>query len=172
MTACHSDLILKLNSVIVSKWVSHLIWQAYYKLFEKLVSSAHTIDQMKNQSKFDVLLQPPCFTIHSLKFFMIHKMYGCLCITLKEIDLVFVSVIICSIADNLINTSIWRERNKYYSELIRKYFFCEKKLPLIQNLRVKYPSCFKDQITINAVLLSCGSLIKSRAWHMRFYKNT
>ena len=141
-------------------------------MFEKSVSFAHIVDQMKNQSKFDVLLQPPRFAIHSLKFFMIHKMYGCLCITLKEIDLVFVSVIICSIADNLINTSIWRERNKYYSELIQKRFFCEKKLPLIQNLRTKYSSCFKDQININVVLLSCGSLIKSRAWRMQFYINT
>ena len=137
-------------------------------MFEKSVSFAHIVDQMKNQSKFDVLLQPPRFTIHSLKFFMIHKMYGCLCIILKEIDLIFVSVI----ADNLINTSIWRERNKYYSELIQKRFFCEKKLPLIQNLRIKYSSCFKDQININVVLLSCGSLIKSRAWHMQFYINT
>ena len=129
-------------------------------MFKKPVSSAHTVDKMKNQSKFDVLLQPPRSTIHSLKFFMIHKMYSCLCITLKEIDLVFVSVIICSIADNLINTSIWRERNKYYSELIQKCFFCEKKLPFIQNLRIKYPSCFKNQINMNVVLLSCRSLIK------------
>ena len=39
------------------------------------------------------------------KFFVIHKMYDCLCIIMKEINIVFVSVIICSIADNLINTS-------------------------------------------------------------------
>ena len=59
---------------------------------------------MKNQFKFDVLLQPPRFAIHSLKIFMILKIHGCLGIIPQEINIVFVSVIICSIADNLINT--------------------------------------------------------------------
>ena len=54
--------------------------------------------------------------------FMIHKMYDCLCIILNEINIVFVSVIICSIADYLINIYTWRERNKYYSVLIQKCF--------------------------------------------------
>ena len=136
MTACQTDLILTLNSVIASNWVPNLIWQAYLKLFEKSVSSTHTVDQMNNQSKSDVSLQPPHFKVHSLKFFMIQKMYGFLCIIRKEINIVFVSVIICSIADNFINTSTWRERNKYYSVLIQNTF-CEKKLPLIENLRIK-----------------------------------
>ena len=59
---------------------------------------------MKNQFKFDVSLQPPRFAIHSLKNFMILKIPGCLGIIPQEINIVFVSVIICSIADNLINT--------------------------------------------------------------------
>ena len=40
-----------------------------------------------------------------IKFFMIHKMYGCLSIILEETNIVFVSAMICSIADYLINTS-------------------------------------------------------------------
>ena len=122
MTACQTDLILTLNSVIESKWVPNLIWQ----VVRKSVSSIHTVDQMKNQSKFDVSLQPSRFILHSLKFFMIHKMYGCLCIILKEINIVFLSVIICSTADNLINTSTWRKRTKYYSVLIQKCFLCKE----------------------------------------------
>ena len=121
MTACQTDLILTFNSVIVSKWVRNLIWKAY-KLLEKSVSSTHTVDQKKNQSKFDVSVQLLRLKIHSLKFFMVHKMYDCLCIILKEINIVFVSVIICLIADNRINTSTWRERNKYCSVLIQKRF--------------------------------------------------
>ena len=121
MTACQTDLILTFNSVIVSKWVRNLIWKAY-KLLEKSVSSTHTVDQKKNQSKFDVSLQLLRLKIHSLKFFMVHKMYDCLCIILKEINIDFVSVIICLIADNRINTSTWGERNKYCSVLIQKRF--------------------------------------------------
>ena len=108
---------MTLSSIIVSKWVPNLIWQAYCKLFLYTY-----LDQIKNQSKFCVPLQPPRFTIHSLKFSMVHKMYGCPYIILKEINIVFLSVIICSIADNLINTSTWKERNKYYSVLIQKWF--------------------------------------------------
>ena len=122
VTASQTDLILTVNSVIESNWVPSLILKAHCKLFEKSVFSTHTVDKVKNQSKFDVSLQPPRLIIHSLKFLMIHKMYGCLCIILKEINIVFVSVIICSIADNLINTSTWSEINKYYSVLIQKYF--------------------------------------------------
>ena len=50
--------------------------------------------------------------------------------------MVFISVITGSIADYLTNTSIWRERNKYYSVLI-KNAFCEKKLPLIEKFKDK-----------------------------------
>ena len=121
MTACQTNLILTFNSVVVSKWVRNLIWKAY-KLLEKSVSSTQTVDQKKNQSKFDVSLQLLRLKIHSLKFFMVHKMYDCLCIILKEINIDFVSVIICLIADNRINTSTWRERNKYCSVLIQKRF--------------------------------------------------
>ena len=56
------------------------------------------------------------------KFFMIHKVYDRVCIILKEINMVFVSVIICSIADQLINTSTWKVTNKYYSVLIKTCF--------------------------------------------------
>ena len=41
-----------------------------------------------------------------------------------------------------------------YSVLIQKSFFGEKKLPLIENLRIKLLSCFNHQINITVVLLS------------------
>ena len=154
MTACQTDLILTLISVIASKWVPNLIWQAHYKLFEKSVSSSYTVGQMKNLSKFDVSLQPPRFTLLSLKFFMIHKMYGSLCLILKELNFVFVSVITCSIDDNLINTSTWRKRNRYYNVLIKKFLF-------IENLRIKFLSIFQHQINITVMLLSRGSFSTS-----------
>ena len=49
-------------------------------------------------------------------------MYGYQCMILKEINIILVSVVICSIVDNLINTSTWRKRNKCYSPLIQKWF--------------------------------------------------
>ena len=39
------------------------------------------------------------------KSFMIHEINGCLCMMLKEMHIIFVPMIICSIADHLINTS-------------------------------------------------------------------
>ena len=39
------------------------------------------------------------------KSYMIYEMYGCQCMILKEINIIFVSVIMCSIFGNLINTS-------------------------------------------------------------------
>ena len=58
---------------------------------------------------------------NSAKYFMVREMYGCPCM-IKKINFIFVSVIICSVADNLIITSTWRRRNKYYSVLIQKCF--------------------------------------------------
>ena len=145
---------MTLTSVIASKWVPNLISQAHYKLFEKSVSSSYTVGQMGNQSKFDVSLQPPRSTLLSLKFFMIHKIYGSLCVILKELNFVFVPVKICSIADNVINTSNWRKRNSYCNVLIRKCLF-------IENLRIKFLSFFQHQISITVMLLSCGSFSTS-----------
>ena len=53
---------------------------------------------------------------------MIHEMYACKYMILKEIHITFVSMIICSIADHLIIRYTWRKRNKYYSVLIQKCF--------------------------------------------------
>ena len=39
------------------------------------------------------------------KSYMIYEMYGCQSMILKEINIIFVSVIMCSIFGNLINTS-------------------------------------------------------------------
>ena len=61
---------------------------------------------------------------------MVHEMHGCQCMILKEINIMLESVIICLIVGNFINTSTLNE-------------LCEKKLPFIENLRVKYLSCFK-----------------------------
>ena len=38
-------------------------------------------------------------------YFMIYEVYGCQCMILKKINIILVSVIICSIVDNLSNTS-------------------------------------------------------------------
>ena len=73
---------------------------------------------------------------------MIHEMYGCHGMILMGINIILASVIICSIVENLIITSNLRKRNNYYSELMQK-LFCEKKLPYIENLRIKSLSCFK-----------------------------
>ena len=56
---------------------------------------------------------------------MIYDMYGCQCRILKEIN---------------INTSIWKETNitVYYF----KNAFCEKKFPLMKNLRIKSLNLF------------------------------
>ena len=56
---------------------------------------------------------------------MIHEMYGCQCRMLTGINL-FLSIIFFSIVNNLINTFIWRKRNKYYNAIIQKCFFCKK----------------------------------------------
>ena len=76
------------------------------------------------------------------KSFMIHEMYGCHGMILMGINIILASVIICSIVENLIITSNLRKRNNYYSELMQK-LFCEKKLPYIENLRIKSLRCFK-----------------------------
>ena len=47
------------------------------------------------------------------KSFMIHEMYGCQGMILKEIKTIFVYMIICSSVGNLINTSTRKKRNKY-----------------------------------------------------------
>ena len=49
--------------------------------------------------KTNVYVKNSCDNL--IKFFMIHKMYGHLRIIQKEINAVFVSVIICSVAANL-----------------------------------------------------------------------
>ena len=56
------------------------------------------------------------------KSFLIHEINGCPYMILKEIHVIFVSMIICSIVDHLINTSTWRKRNRHYSVLIQKAF--------------------------------------------------
>ena len=54
---------------------------------------------------------------------MIHEtLYGCQCMILKETNIIFVSVIIFSVADNLIITDTWRKWSKYYGILIQKFF--------------------------------------------------
>ena len=71
---------------------------------------------------------------------------------IKEINVIFVSVITCSVAGNLIVTSTWRRRNKYYSVLIQKYFLA-KETSTYWKLKDNSLSCFKYQSTI--VFLSC-----------------
>ena len=79
---------------------------------------------------------------------MIHEMYGCQCMIMKEIKIIFVSMIICSTVGSLINTSPEGKE----TSIDKKN---EKKLPLIENLRIKSLSCFKHQINIIVVVLSC-----------------
>ena len=58
--------------VVASKWVPNLIQQAFYK-FPESVFSMHSLNQMKNQPKVDISLQPPRFTIYSLIVFPFEK---------------------------------------------------------------------------------------------------
>ena len=65
-----------------------------------------------------------CFKhMYILKIVLIHEMHGCQYMILKEIRTIFVSMIICSIADHLTITYTSRKRNKFYSVLIQKCFF-------------------------------------------------
>ena len=83
---------------------------------------------------------------------MIHEMHGCQCMILKEIKIIFVSMIICSIVGNPTHppegkeTSINNLKN-------------EKKLPLTENLRLKSLSCFKHQINKIVFVLWCGGVL-------------
>ena len=79
---------------------------------------------------------------------MIHEMYGCQCMILKEIKIIFVSVIACSIVGNLINTSTWRKRNK--KVLINKKW---KETFTYWKFKDTSLSCFKHQINIIVALL-------------------
>ena len=72
VTICQTDLILTLNCVVASKWVPNLIWQAFYKL-PKICFFYTSCRPNEKQPKFDVSLQPPCFTIYSLKIFLSEK---------------------------------------------------------------------------------------------------
>ena len=45
------------------------------------------------------------------KSYTIHEMYECQCMLLKEAN-IFVSMIIVSIVEDLINTSTWKKRKK------------------------------------------------------------
>ena len=78
---------------------------------------------------------------------MIHEMYGCQCMILKKIKIIFVSLIICSVVGNLNNTSAWRKRIKDVS--------------LIENLRIKSLSCFKHQMNIIIVFFPCAKEVSS-----------
>ena len=95
-------------------------------------------------SSFDNLTN--CFTIH--------EMYDCQCIILKEMNIVFVTLSICSIVNNLISTSSWRNRNKYYRIQIQK-LFSSKDTSTYWKFKNKSLNCFKHQINIVVVLLSC-----------------
>ena len=72
MTLRKTDLILTLNCVIITKWVSSLTLQAYLS-FRKSVYSTHSVDQMKKQPKFDISLELSDFTIYSLTAFPFDK---------------------------------------------------------------------------------------------------
>ena len=78
VTKCQTNLILTLNCAIVSKCVPNLIRQAYCKLpkihFHTLPKIFHTFYRPnEKQTKFDVSLQPPRFTIYSRLIFLSEK---------------------------------------------------------------------------------------------------
>ena len=60
------------------------------------------------------------------KSFMIHEMHGCQCMILKGINIALVSVIIWSIADNLINTSTLREKKQVFQCTKSKMLFLKR----------------------------------------------
>ena len=81
---------------------------------------------------------------------MIHEMHGCQCMILKEIKIIFASMIICSIVGNPTHPP----EGKVLSINNLKN---EKKLPLTENLRVKSLSCF--QINKIVFVLCCGGVL-------------
>ena len=80
-----------------------------------------------------------------------HEMDGCQCMILKEVN-VFVSLIICPIVNNL------KEEEKNIMVCKFKNYFSEKKLPLIENLKLKSLTCFHHQIDI---IVACPKEISS-----------
>ena len=86
--------------------------------------------------------------------FTIHEMDDCQYVILKEIN-IFLSLIICTIVADLINMSTWTKIHIIAYKF--KNSFTEKKWPLIQNLRIKFLTCFKHQINIIFLIFSYGS---------------
>ena len=78
-------------------------------------------------------------------------MYGCQCMTLKEIIIIFILLITCSIIHNPINATNLKKSNKYYSTQTQKMFF-EKKLQLIENLRIKSLTILNPSMKLSSII--------------------
>ena len=83
-------------------------------------------------------------------------------LTLNERHIQLTSLIICLINNNLTNTSSTPPPEGEKKTVLSIAHFCvpQQKLPFIRNLRVKYLTCFKHQINITVVFLSCESFFK------------
>ena len=98
-------------------------------------------------------------------FFIVIFNFGYRCIIICELNKSIHETLTnsCTILDmDDCRCVILKEINNFVSliaSLIFKFksIFSKKKLPLIENLRIKSLNCFKHQINIIVVILSCGS---------------
>ena len=100
---------------------------------------------------------------NSITSLIIYEMYGCQCMILKEINIIFVSVIICSIVDSLVITSSWRRRNRYYSALVQKCFL-RKETSTYWKLKDKIIKLFKHHSTVVLLYYASPSNQQSVLW--------
>ena len=77
----------------------------------------------------------------------------CGCLTLTEMHIGLTFFVICSINYNLTNTLLISPPEVKNSII---YSVRQKKLPFIENVRIKSLTCLKHQINITVALLFCG----------------
>ena len=108
-----------LRGIDMNFWISktwHYFWPVYNWWSHEMdlmiaIDLLVTIPHIKNSS--DNWQNPSWF----MKSMAVNVWYY-----IKEINFVFVFVIICSVTNNLIITSTWRWRKQYYSALIQRCF--------------------------------------------------
>ena len=86
---------------------------------------------------------------------MIHEIYCYQCMILKEIDTIFVSLIMRSIAHNFISTSTWKEKEKVLQYTNLKMLFVKWNFHLLK-FKDKTFKLFYEENQRNCCAISCG----------------
>ena len=101
----------------------------------------------------------------------------CGCLTLNKIHIELVSLIICSINDNVTKTSlspsleVEKKKCITYSKF-NNFVYLNRNSHLLKILRTKSLTRFKHQINVTVVLLSCRSFFQNQSicWKNRIFK--